>query len=87
MPVHIQEPDRLGAGGGVVAGQPGLQLRTAAVGGEFGELAPDGFDLRGPVSSPSTRPRSAGRIRVAPSARGSRSNARNTSISSVARSP
>ncbi len=41
----------------------------------------------GPIQSPSSRPRSAGRSRVAPSARGSRSNAMNTPTSNVARNP
>lgn len=62
--------------------------RTAGCG--VPQLAtPGAQDLRRPVrgSSPSSRPGSAGWMRVAPSARGSRSNARNTPVSSVARSP
>ncbi len=51
MPVHIQEPERLRLGPGVVAGQCHDQVFRLACGGQLGELAADRLDLRGPVQA------------------------------------
>ena len=49
MPVGVEEPQRLGAGGGVAAGQRHDQVRCLAGGGELAELAADRLDFRCPV--------------------------------------
>ncbi len=51
MPVGVQEPERLGPGGGVPAGQRHHQLRRFPGGGELAELAADRLDLRRPVQA------------------------------------
>ena len=49
VPVHVQEPQRLGAAGSVPAGQRHDQVRGLAGRGELAELAADRLDLRRPV--------------------------------------
>ena len=51
MPVHVEESQRLGAGGGVAAGQRHDQVRGLAGRGELAELAADGLDFRRPVQA------------------------------------
>ena len=51
VPVHVEEPQRLGPGGGVPAGQRHDQVAGLAGGGELAELAADRLDFRGPVQA------------------------------------
>jgi hypothetical protein len=49
VPVDVEEPERVRAGGGMRPGQGGLQLRAAAAAGQLGELAAQRLDLGCPV--------------------------------------
>ena len=51
VPVDVEEPQRLGAGGGVAAGQRHDQVRCLAGRGELAELAADRLDFRRPVQA------------------------------------
>ena len=51
MAVDVEEPQRLGTGGGVQAGQRHDQVRCLAGGGELAELAADRLDFRCPVQA------------------------------------
>jgi hypothetical protein len=80
MPVNVEEPELIGAGGGMVAGDRHLQLLGPPGRGQLAQLTADRLDLRRPVRA--QHPAQRGRADASGAL-----GAQNTSMTSMVSSP